>query len=334
MRCFINTLVVFVSIIILPNISYTQKPDSTSGFATLYIFHPKEGATGAFNIHLGDSVIYKSKYNSRDEIKIYKEGKMELWVSPRNENTISIDVKFGERYFLKCLLIKDDKMFMPNIKLVDSILGNREYFEIINRDSLKAMKMLDTIQRRNTIYAELGGQALAYSINYDRLYRVNKKVKNSFSAGLEIIDFSWKYYSTILTPFSYNFLFGKKRDYLELGIGLTSLFNRHYNDPWEYYPYEPLHAYRTSIYLFTSPKIGWRFQPNRGGLFFRAAFSPVIHILSYDSPRKYKNATHYNEPAAYYFFEDWQDIPWSTGPVLPWAGISFGYTFNAKKKKD
>ncbi len=229
--------------------------------------------------------------------------------------------------------MKEENDFIPSIELMDTIRGKKEFAEIRKtRDSLKAIRALDTVPKRNTIYAELGGQAIGYSLNYDRLFRVNKKVKNSFSIGLEVIEFSWKYYSTALLPVSYNFLPGKRKSYLELGLGLTPIISRVYNDVWEYYPDLPLRNYHFDIYLFASPKIGWRFQPRSGGFFFRATLSPVIHILSYYPPKKYKNTSQLNKPAYYYFFEDWWDIRWSIGPVLPWIGISGGYTFNCKKR--
>lgn len=59
-------------------------------------------------------------------------------------------------------------------------------------------KMSDSIPKRNTIYTELVGQGFWCSLSYNRLYRISKKNRTSFSAGLEVIQ-TKRYYS-IFTP--------------------------------------------------------------------------------------------------------------------------------------
>ncbi|MBI4930746.1 MAG: hypothetical protein HY841_08290 [Bacteroidetes bacterium] len=217
------------------------------------------------------------------------------------------------------------------IKLVDTIRGGMEYEEIRKtRDSLKALKALDTIPKRNTIYAELGGQAGIYSLNYDRIFRVNKKVKNSVSFGLEL--FPSRYDFILFTPVSYNFLFAKKNSHLELGIGLTIFSNRYKVNPNTYYtsPYisNSTIGRGTDYILFASPKIGYRYQRLQGGIFFKVAFSPIINIVAYYGSAKFKNESQFNQTGSFHFFEPFGSL----GHVLPWAGISIGYTFNFKKQ--
>ncbi len=320
-------------VFIFPIISYAQKTDSVATntsipkFATLYIYHPKGDFVGDFKIHLGDSVICKSKYNSKHEIKLYKEGKTELRVNSRQENTVTIDVKFGEKYFLKCRLLSSDNSLIPTIKLTDTLRGRIEYQEIRKvRDSLKTIKALDTVPQRNTIYMELCGQAGIYSFSYDWLFRINKKVKNSVSFGLAIIPAHWDLF--VIAPVSYNFLFGKKNNHLELGIGPTFFFQKFTN--WEYTNSSVGYlTVRKDYFLFASPKVGYRYQKLHGGLFFKATLSPIINIVQYFGVVKFKNASRFNLPGSIRFFEPWGEL----GPVLPWTGVSIGYSFDFKKKK-
>ncbi len=68
----------------------------------------------------------------------------------------------------------------------------------------------DSLPKRNTLFIEFWGQGLNSSFNYDRLYRLNKKVKTSLSIGVEFKLKSLGEGAHLGLPVSYNFLFGKK----------------------------------------------------------------------------------------------------------------------------
>ena len=330
---------------ILPFISSAQQSDTVakSNFASLYIYYPAEGMKGKYNIYMNDSVICKTNYNSKYEVKLYKEGKTVLWVKPQNKNSVVVDVKFGEEYFLKCSVYLDADILRPAINLVESVHGRYEFNETReNRDFFKAArasrKVQDTILRRNTIYLDLGGTAIGYSLSYDRLFRINKKVRHSVSLGVEMLDIiytsprgysgGWNYY--LIFPFSYNFIWGKKSDHLELGIGPSILVDREY----EYWgPAKDDGRLWLSFRLFLSPKIGWRYQQKQGGFFFRTVFSPIINFYYYDAPTVFVSTKQILEPAYSGFFDSFWIGRETIGPILPLVGISVGYTFNFKKKK-
>jgi hypothetical protein len=193
-------------------------------------------------------------------------------------------------------------------------------------------KMTDTVSivpKRNTIYIELGGQSLIGSLNYDRLFRVNKKVKTSFSAGFGTFGDYTKggydeYYSL---PLSYNFLFGKKNSHLELGIGIV-IFAEAYLEDYSYdikYPTyiqgNDFYTNQIDIATYITPKIGYRFQKPKGGFFFKVAFTPLLNFFNRQEGVK-KNGVRY-EPSTTDWFTGGLDIMPS---AMPWLGISLGYT--------
>lgn len=344
MRKFFLKQMIFSFALVFSDISYGQNVDSTakSQFATLFIYYPKGDVVGSFNVYLDDSIVCRAKYNSIHQVKLYKEGKIVLWVKPQKENSVTIDVRFGQEYFLECKLIKKESSLKPEVLLVTAVHGNYECNSMkadkarikAKKDSLVEVKRLDTISRKNTFYAELGGPAIIYSLNYDRIFRTTKKVKNSVSLGLEVIDlffgYQRKFSFGMIMPFSYNFLFGKKSNKIELGIGPAMYFGRYYYTYWNTFP-DPDGYYSRTYVLFIFPKIGWRFQQKRGGLFFRANFTPVINVFYYRAREVLLSTNELISPASYGFFD------YALGPgsstVWPWAGISLGYTFNFKKKK-
>ncbi len=153
----------------------------------------------------------------------------------------------------------------------------------------------DDLPKRNSFYLELGGQGLLNSLWYDRLYRVDKKIKTSLSIGFMVQPrFEGANYFTAGIPIAGNILLGKKSHHLELGIGITVLANRN--------------GY---LFSYLNPKIGYRFQRPNGGFFFRAGIIPIVYRFD-------KYGSHY-----YDFTTNYAD--WEITPII-WYSISFGYT--------
>ena len=116
------------------------------------------------------------------------------------------------------------------------------------QDSLSIRKG-KVFQKKNTIYAELAGRSLIYSINYDRIFWQNKWFNLSGKAGFTYLN------NTYLIPLSVALFTGKKKGHFE--ISYTVVFN-----PSKYnYPLVP----------YTAFGAGYRYQnPTGKGLFFSA----------------------------------------------------------------
>lgn len=165
--------------------------------------------------------------------------------------------------------------------------------------------------KRNTTFFELGGQNLLYSIGYDRLILKNNKPQGSlsisgmffYSGGDATVHFG--------TCSSYNFLFGKKSSFLELGAGLSFLrFNKYYS-PW----HSGMEYRHIDSFLSFSPRVGVRIQKPQGGFFFRFSITPFIPILN-----------HYVQPPYPDYEEYFTSALGTDWPVLPWVGITIGKT--------
>ena len=158
-----------------------------------------------------------------------------------------------------------------------------------------------TLARRNTIFLEVGGQSLYASVSYDRIFRLDKKIKTSITCGLAMLPA--KGYFFVSAPISFNFIFGQKNHHLELGPGLTFL-SESYNN-------------RNYSLIYFSPKIAYRFQRPTGGLFVRFSFVPTMlgveHYSISRSTDLYHNSIIYNP--------DNDSLNW-------WFGLGVGWTFN------
>ena len=131
------------------------------------------------------------------------------------------------------------------------------------------------ITKKNTLFIEMGGKSIWYSFNYDRYFFLIDKFKISASLGYSFLNAK----NQAIIP-QLALLYGKKNWNTELGFGYTI---QKYNNPKSGFP-----SYSLSL--------GMRYQPMKGGLFFRAAITPLFGL----------------------------NLPIS---VLPWAGLSLGYTF-------
>jgi hypothetical protein len=162
----------------------------------------------------------------------------------------------------------------------------------------------------NTVYVELGGPALLYSINYDRLVLDNVSARIGLSylpLALESGDFiadttssdtaralqGWKFDMNIfMIPITGNYLLGSGSSKFDVGAGLMivagdiELVNK--GEDFEF---------KEFLTNFTGvaglAHIGYRYQPREGGFNFRTGL----------------------------------DFLFTDGGFLPTGGTSFGYTF-------
>jgi hypothetical protein len=130
----------------------------------------------------------------------------------------------------------------------------------------------DTIQtissfKRHSIYAELLGSSMFYSVNYDYLFRIYKdNIKLATGAGIGY--FSYGYLSSdgehltihyfYFTP-EVNFLFGAKSHYFETGTALMTAITD-----------------SAVVVIAPSGRIGYRYQPQKGKFLFRIAYTPTF----------------------------------------------------------
>ena len=186
--------------------------------------------------------------------------------------------------------------------------------------------------KRKSVYFEGYGQGIFSSFNFDKLYRVDKKVKSSFTTGVTIRPFGGLF--VLGVPISYNFLFGKNSHHLELGLGITALGVReidliaqkqvYYSDSNFYI--QDFMAKRNSLFFYCTPKVGYRFQNPNGGLFFRVAITPPMFGFAFFGNTKTAQFTEYNK-----YTETFGYLNFYGKNILHYGGISLGWTFRDKK---
>lgn len=173
---------------------------------------------------------------------------------------------------------------------------------------------VNSVKNKHTVYAELFGQGFSGSLNYDLMFNSEKKWKRSLAVGIIAVPRSLGFGdgAYIGVPVSYNWLLGTKRSYLELGIGLTTQIGEDYNLGSD-------QKRLSNMYTYITPKIGYRFQPSKSGLFFRATLTP--HIALVNTNFSVRNGS---LMTASTFFNNFMNLGYR---AFPWFGVSLGYTF-------
>lgn len=145
---------------------------------------------------------------------------------------------------------------------------------------------------KNAGYIELGGNAGLYSLNFDRIYWYHEKFKSGARIGFSPEPHGLYFEQVYLAE--NNFILFSNPHHLEIGIGCT--MQRRYNEK----PNEPDIYFWENIW-FGVMRLGYRYQKQDDGLFFRAGLTPAITS---------KDALGYHPD--YFRF---------------WAGISIGMSF-------
>ena len=134
--------------------------------------------------------------------------------------------------------------------------------------------------KKNSVYIELLGNGVIYSLGYERIFWSDNIYRFSTMSGFSY--YIWELYFSQ----QINLLIGKKNNF-ELGFGCTLPI------------VEPIQDGSNMSYLFFY-RIGYRYQKEDGGMFFRIGFTP---------------------------FSGRDLHPPKNWPVWPWGGITVGWMF-------
>jgi hypothetical protein len=156
---------------------------------------------------------------------------------------------------------------------------------------------------RNTIFAEAGGNAIWYSVNYDRILFRNKH-KISLRVGASFLrDDDSESSPRYFIPVELNFMKGKK-NHIEYGFGF--MFN-----------HNPSKSKTVNYYVITLKPLGYRLQKEDGGFFFKANLLILVIAAKTET---------FHSPNYYGYYS----IRNNEQRVIPWAAIGLGYTFKRK----
>ncbi|TAE27909.1 MAG: hypothetical protein EAZ92_08815 [Candidatus Kapaibacterium sp.] len=150
----------------------------------------------------------------------------------------------------------------------------------------------------NNFFLEAGGNAIAYSLNYERIMGNHFVLRGGLSF-LPVQSAEFRYLAIL--PVSVSYLIGSTH-YLELGLGTMFASYNGTEARWQYNRGSAIDIsaevtgtpkFAISPFPIAIPIIGYRWHPLGGGLNARIAFTPLVSFLG----------------------------------ILPFGGISLGWSF-------
>ena len=141
---------------------------------------------------------------------------------------------------------------------------------------LAAQTPADPFTARNVVYIEAGGNALLYSVNYERM--IIGGLTARVGAGFIPAWFPWVDEDddgALLTvvPVQLSFVFGPGNHHMEMGAGAT--FGNASVDIGD--------LEGSESWVFGTGTVGYRYQPPEGGIVFRATLTPLfLEVLDED----------------------------------------------------
>ncbi len=121
----------------ITNDNVSVNKSDTTAYALLYVYRLRNfaGAAIGYNLKLknnviNDSIIGRVKNNSKFAVKLYQEGKTEIWAKTESRKTVTIDVRFGGVYYLKCWIAMGVFVGEPDFKIVSGEVGAGEYEKV------------------------------------------------------------------------------------------------------------------------------------------------------------------------------------------------------------
>lgn len=177
---------------------------------------------------------------------------------------------------------------------------------------------------RKAIYAEVYGNSLGASLNYEYKYR-DQGLKQGvrFGAGY-FPNFLEENTPTIISANAEYFAFsGAREHHLEWGIGATYHY-KYYKQTYQEMTYyvsnnDTVRIYTDHQYKYQRtgpailPRIGYRYESPDGGLVIRVGYTPVIYLLNKE--KEFYDGTEISKTS----------IPFAT--KFAWGGVSIGFSF-------
>lgn len=121
---------------------------------------------------------------------------------------------------------------------------------------------------QNAAYLEVGGSAIAPSINYERRFTESWAGRIGISAAIE--DSDDERLSTLILPLTVSWISHPQGNHhLEAGGGVTILVGDEQNISWPFGDEEDFSS------TFVTGLVGYRYQKPDGGFVFRSTFTPA-----------------------------------------------------------
>lgn len=100
-------------------------------YAVIYFY--RESGTGAFvsyDVYVGDTKVYRSRPNTKAEVKLHEDGNVEVWAKTEAEEVLPMTIKKGMDYYIRTSVSSGIMIGRPRMEIVSAKTGREEYESI------------------------------------------------------------------------------------------------------------------------------------------------------------------------------------------------------------
>lgn len=137
----------------------------------------------------------------------------------------------------------------------------------IGENPVKKDSVLVREIRPKTVFLEVGGPGLALTANFDTRFG-NTRDQWGYRIGAGYYNTGANWVASV--PFQLNYLYGGKNNFLEMGAGTTFVRSKGSTRGTTF-------EFDNITGFIGTATLGYRFQPDNGGINFRIAFVPVLY---------------------------------------------------------
>jgi hypothetical protein len=102
---------------------------NNNGSIIIHFFRLKDrvGSLVNYDVHIGDSVVWKAKNNSKFSLTINQAAAIEIWAKTEAKDKVKLVLDSGKEYYIKCEIETGTYIGVPKLTLIKNELGRFEF---------------------------------------------------------------------------------------------------------------------------------------------------------------------------------------------------------------
>ena len=108
-----------------------MKVSTHPDYAVIYFYRGSgAGALVSYDVYAGDTKVYRSRPNTKAEVKLYEDGDVEVWAKTEAKEVLPLTVKKGADYYVRTSVSSGIMIGRPRMEIVSDEAGKEEYESI------------------------------------------------------------------------------------------------------------------------------------------------------------------------------------------------------------
>ena len=97
-------------------------------YAVIYFYRESgAGALVSYDVYAGDTKVYRSRPNTKAEVKLYEDGDVEVWAKTEAKEVLPMTIKKGMDYYIRTSVSAGIMIGRPRMEIVSAETGREEY---------------------------------------------------------------------------------------------------------------------------------------------------------------------------------------------------------------